>query len=126
MSYGFAAVLVVAMTWWSMGGTRNPCYYVVMTVVCSVLLWLVGIFAWHWGKMAVRYLGLQLMCALGYAHRTPELHLPDWEDRAIGVRRYGPIKDYWWSRGYYASVSRVACRHPGCRVFKITQIFKDA
>lgn len=125
LSYGSGVVLAVAAAWWLADGVHNPCYYVVMTIVYGLLLWLVGVFAWHWGKKVARYIVQQAMCMLGIAHRSPEPHLPSWEDRPVKVRRYGPIKDHWWSQGYYASVEYVVCRHRGCRAFKITRIFKD-
>lgn len=126
LSCGTVAVLGIAATWWLAGGTRNPCYYVVMTVIYAMLAWLVGIFILHWGKAGMRYCAGQLMCMMGHAHRNPEVHLPDWEERVIRVQQYGPIKDHWWSlRGYYANVEYCMCKHKGCRAFKIVRTFRN-
>lgn len=104
---------------------RNPCYYVLMIVLSATLAWLVGVFVWHWGKLAWRWSIRQVLCLFGYAHRTPEVHLPDWDEKKIRVRRWGPIKDHWWSMDkYYVSIEYSVCRHQGCRKFKIIRMIR--
>lgn len=106
---------------------RNPCYYVVMVCVFALLAYLVGIFLWHWVKAACRAVLLQMACLVGTAHRRPEIHLPEWDEKTTRVRRWGPVKDHWWSmESYYVDLEYSVCRHKGCKAFKVIRMTKDA
>lgn len=125
---GTALVLGIATIWWTRSeAMHNPCYYVVMTFLLSLLAWVVCVFLWYWGMIALRSVAKWSLCLCGVAHRGPDPHMPEWDEKTVRVRRWGPVKDRWWSpKEYYASIEYRMCRHKGCRAFKIIRMIKDA
>lgn len=105
---------------------RNPWYYVVMACILALLVFLVGVFLWHWAKIVFWAALRQLACLAGVAHRSPDIHLPEWDEKTTRVHRRGPVKDHWWSmESYYVDLEYSVCRHKGCKAFKVIRMVKD-
>ena len=128
MWYGIGlAISVIAAIWWVADGQRNPCWYVLMTAFIGMMAWLMGMLFWSFLTVGCRYMVGQILCLLNCAHRRPEIHEPEWDNKTIKVRRWGPVKDHWWSaKQYYVSIEYYVCRHAECRAFKIIRVIKDA
>ena len=125
---GAALVVGIAMTWWAKSEAAHSLgFYVLMTILWVLLTWVACVFLWHWGMIVLRSSAKWLLCLCGVAHRGPDPHMPEWDEKVVRVRRWGPVKDHWWSaKQYYVSIEYYVCRHAECRAFKIIRVIKDA